>query len=87
MNQDDIELKPSYLPYSHLKKLSPVILRNDECLTCFLFDSEKPNHLSIVYVELVKKNECDKCVYIEKNIGDAISSTGDNIGITPRYPK
>ena len=83
MDKNGTELKLSYLPYSHMKKVSSVTLQNDECLTYFLFDAGKSNYKSLIYVEFIKKNRCDTGVYIDENVCDAASAPdwdGENIG-------
>ena len=59
-----------------MKKVSSITLQDDECLTYFLFDAGKPNHTSLIYVEVIKKNRCDTGVYIEENICDMASAPG-----------
>ena len=76
VDKNDTELKLSYLPYSRTKKVLPVTLQDDECLTCFLFEAGKPNHMSLIYVEVLKNNRCDMGVYIEENVCDAASAPG-----------
>ena len=74
VDKNDVELKLSYLLYFHLKKVSLVTLRDDDCPAYFLFDLRKPDHMSVVYVELIKKDGCNTGVYTEENICSATST-------------
>ena len=72
MEKNGIELKLSSLPFSCMKKVSLITLQDDECLTCFLFDT------SLIYVEVIKKNRRDTSVYIEENICHVAYAPGWN---------
>ena len=64
-NQNDIELKISYLPVTLGENMSPLVLRRDECLAAYLLDFGENNRRIALHVELIKRdigeNEIESC--------------------------
>ena len=60
VNQNDIELKISYLPITAGENMPPLILRGDECLAAYLLDCGEKNRRFALHVELIKREDiCD----------------------------
>ena len=64
-NQNDIELKISYLPITLGENMPPLVLRRDECLAAYLLDCGENNRRTALHVELIKRdigeNEIESC--------------------------
>ncbi|XP_062082315.1 uncharacterized protein LOC133788743 isoform X2 [Humulus lupulus] len=57
VNQNDIELKISYLPIIAGENMPPLILRGDECLAAYLLDYGENNRRVALRVELIKRED------------------------------
>uniref|UniRef100_A0A803QCD7 Transposase MuDR plant domain-containing protein n=1 Tax=Cannabis sativa TaxID=3483 RepID=A0A803QCD7_CANSA len=59
-NQNDIELKISYLSVTLGENMTPLILRGDECLAAYLLGCGENNCRTALPVELIKKDRGEK---------------------------
>ncbi|XP_062104331.1 uncharacterized protein LOC133815514 [Humulus lupulus] len=77
VNQNDIELKISYLPIIAGENMPPLILRGDECLAAYLLDCGENNCRVALRVELIKREDiCD--MEVERNMKENEQSLVDD---------
>ena len=68
VDQKTTKLKLSYLYYSKWKKMERIIIESDECLLAYLINfGEQNNDRNMIYVELIRKEECEKSIEVYEN--------------------